>query len=87
MDTSLLADMRATPAFGAEHFASIEAPILAIYGENSELRARGETCLARARRCRFVVLPGSTHSVLWEQTDRVRALILEFVTTLEGRSR
>jgi pimeloyl-ACP methyl ester carboxylesterase len=81
-ETSLLADMRATPAFAARDFTAIAAPILAIYGESSELRARGEACLAGAPRTRLVIVPGSTHSVLWEKTERVRELVLEFVGSI-----
>jgi pimeloyl-ACP methyl ester carboxylesterase len=77
--TSLLADMRATRPLAAGDFASIEAPTVAIYGERSDLRARGETCLREMPRCRIVTVPGCTHSVLWEATDRVRDLVIDFV--------
>jgi pimeloyl-ACP methyl ester carboxylesterase len=77
--TSLLADMRATPPLAAGDFSEIEAPALAIYGERSDLRARGVACLRAMPRCRLVMLPGCTHSVLWEATDRVRELLVEFV--------
>ncbi len=77
--TSLLPDMRATSPLGPRDFAAIVAPTLAIYGETSDLRARGETCLRDMPRCRVVTLPGCTHSVLWEATDRVRELVVDFV--------
>jgi pimeloyl-ACP methyl ester carboxylesterase len=77
--TSLLADMRATTPLAPHDFAAIESRALAIYGENSDLRARGEACLRAMPRCRMVTVPGCTHSVLWEATHRVRELLIEFV--------
>jgi pimeloyl-ACP methyl ester carboxylesterase len=77
--TSLLADMRATPPLEARDFAAIEAPVVAIYGERSDLLARGEACLREMPRCRLVTVPGCTHSVLWEATDRVRDLVIGYV--------
>jgi pimeloyl-ACP methyl ester carboxylesterase len=77
--TSLLADMRATPALDASDFGAIDAPAMAIYGERSDLRARGEACFREMPRCHIVTVPGCTHSVLWEATDRVRELVIDFV--------
>jgi pimeloyl-ACP methyl ester carboxylesterase len=77
--TSLMADMRATPPTRASDFAEIEVPVLAIYGERSELRAQGEAILRDLPLCEIVVVPGATHSVLWEATDRVRAEIVRFL--------
>jgi pimeloyl-ACP methyl ester carboxylesterase len=77
--TSLLADMRATPPLEARDFAAIDAPTVAIYGERSDLRARGEACLREMPRCQIVTVSGCTHSVLWEATDRVRDLVVDFV--------
>jgi pimeloyl-ACP methyl ester carboxylesterase len=77
--TSLLADMRATRPMDSRDFAAIPAPTLAVYGEHSDLRARGEACLRAMPRCRIVTLPGCSHSVLWEATDRVRDLVVDFV--------
>jgi pimeloyl-ACP methyl ester carboxylesterase len=77
-ETSLIADMRSTPILGPADFATIEAPVLALYGERSDLRARGEACLRDVRRARVKVLEGCTHSVLWEATNTVRDLVLGF---------
>jgi pimeloyl-ACP methyl ester carboxylesterase len=82
--TSLLADMRATPPMNASDLASIEAPVLAIYGERSELRAQGVAMLSGLARCEIVVVPGSTHSVLWEATAQVRDEIVAFVRRVTG---
>lgn len=79
--TSLLADMRATPAIRPEDLSGIDIPVLAIYGERSELRAQGEAALDGLPLCAIAIVDGCTHSVLWEATEKVRRLIVEF---LEG---
>ena len=77
--TTLLEDMRATPPTRPSDFAEIDAPVLAIYGERSDLRALGEQCLRGLRHCDLVVFPGCTHSVLWEATDGVREAVTAFL--------
>ncbi len=71
--------MRKTPPIEAADFARISVPVLAVYGERSDLRARGEACLASVAGRRLVVLEGCTHSVLWEATAQVRTLIVDFL--------
>ena len=78
-NTSLMADMRATLPIRASDFSGIGVPVLAIYGERSELRQVGEATLLGLPTCKIVVVPGSTHSVLWEATERVRKEIVDFL--------
>jgi pimeloyl-ACP methyl ester carboxylesterase len=82
--TSLVDDMRHTSPLHADALREITAPVLAIYGERSDLRERGEAFLRELPRCRLVVLPGCTHSVLWEATDEVRRRILDFVAEVKS---
>jgi pimeloyl-ACP methyl ester carboxylesterase len=77
--TSLVEDLRATPTLTAAELASVTAPALALYGEHSDLRARGEAALAGVATARLEVVPGCTHSILWEATELVRARILAFI--------
>ncbi len=79
MHTSLIADMRATRPLGARDLAEITAPVLALYGEDSDLRARSEPLLAGVERCTLRILPGCTHSIIWEATDTVREATVAFV--------
>jgi pimeloyl-ACP methyl ester carboxylesterase len=80
--TSLVVDLRATPPLGAADFERITAPTLALYGERSELLERSANLIARMPHARLEVLPGCTHSVLWEATDDVRARIVAFCSSL-----
>jgi len=82
--TTLVADLEGTPALGAADLARLDVPILALYGERSDLIARAEPLLARAPGLEWVALPGCTHSVLWEATDEVRARLIAFVRARGG---
>ncbi len=78
-DTALVDELAATDALSANDLARITVPILALYGETSDLRARGEALLGAVANARVEILPGCTHSILWEATDAVRARILAFL--------
>lgn len=78
-ETSLLSDMRETPPLAPDDLASVRAPVLGIYGERSELRATAGTYLAALPRAELVVVAGCSHSVLWEATEEVRRLIVDFL--------
>jgi pimeloyl-ACP methyl ester carboxylesterase len=77
--TSLVDDMQRTPAYDAADLADIRTPILGLYGERSDIRVRSEALLAHAPGATVVILPGCSHSVLWEATDEVRARVLAFL--------
>ncbi len=76
--TSLIRDLRATPPLEPNDFACITAPTLALYGERSDVLERSARLLACMPRCRLEVLPGCTHSILWEATDQVRDRTVAF---------
>jgi pimeloyl-ACP methyl ester carboxylesterase len=77
--TSLIADLRASPAITEAQLARIACPTLALYGERSDVRARGEQLANTLPSCTLELLPGCTHSVLWEATARVRDRVVEFL--------
>jgi pimeloyl-ACP methyl ester carboxylesterase len=77
--TSLVPDMRRTRPLSAADLEQIDAPVLALYGERSDLRARSEKLLERVPRCTVRILPGCTHSILWEATDTVREAVVDFL--------
>nr|HEX4315318.1 alpha/beta fold hydrolase [Kofleriaceae bacterium] len=78
--TSLIADLRASPPLTGAQLATIAAPTLALYGEQSDVVARGRELARTLPRCELVVLPGCTHSVLWEATAEVRERVVAWVT-------
>jgi pimeloyl-ACP methyl ester carboxylesterase len=85
LGTSLVDDLKRTPALGAGDFAKLATPTLALYGERSDIVAASAPLLASMPNGEIQVLEGCTHSVLWEATDEVRARILAFCRRLESR--
>jgi pimeloyl-ACP methyl ester carboxylesterase len=78
--TSLVADLRASPPLAADDLARIACPVLALYGEKSDVRDRGEQLARTLPSCTLAILPGCTHSVLWEATAEVRQRIVQFAS-------
>jgi pimeloyl-ACP methyl ester carboxylesterase len=74
--TTLVADLRGSPPVAHD---KITCPILALYGELSDVRTRGEELARTLPLCELVVLPGCSHSVLWEATAEVKERITAFV--------
>lgn len=69
--TSLVADLAGSAPL--ELSAVPDLPVLALYGEHSDLRARGEALARTLPRCTLEIVAGCTHSILWEATALVRA--------------
>ncbi len=82
--TTLVADMEHTPPLGAAELGVLRLPVLALYGEHSDLRARSQALLAHAPDVEVAVLAGCSHSVLWEATDEVRTRVLGFIARVGG---
>ena len=82
-ETSLVDDIRRSPALSDEELAAITCPVLALYGERSDALARGRHLAAVLPACTLEVLPGCTHSVLWEQTERVRDRLVDWFSAEE----
>ena len=77
--TSLVADLRASPPLTEDALARVRCPTLALYGERSDVRDRGEQLARILPACELAILPGCTHSVLWEATGEVRSRVTAFV--------
>jgi len=76
--TTLVRDLRATTPLTAADFERITAPALALYGESSDVIARSLPLVTRMPHCTVRVLPGCTHSILWEATNEVKTRIVDF---------
>jgi len=81
--TSLVGDLRASPAADEAAVAGLAVPALLLFGERSDIRARGERLAALLPRATLRLLPGCTHSILWEATDTVRDAVVEWVRARE----
>jgi pimeloyl-ACP methyl ester carboxylesterase len=78
-ETSLVEDLRGTPPLVPSDLAAVSCSIVALYGEHSDLRESAERLLVGRPGCTVRILPGCTHSVLWEATGEVRRQIVEWV--------
>jgi pimeloyl-ACP methyl ester carboxylesterase len=85
LGTSLVQDLRKTPALAHRDFATLATPTLALYGEHSDIVVESAPLLASMPHGTLEILPGCTHSVLWEATGEVRARILAFCRRFESR--
>src|SRR5262249_57323620 len=83
-ETTLIQDISHTSPISSDALREITAPVLAIYGENSELRERGVAFLKHVPRCEIVLIPGGPHSLLWHPTDEVRDRLLRVVDVVEA---
>ena len=80
--TSLVEDMRTTLPLGADAMREVTVPVLALYGERSDLVARARARLRPLPSCRMALIPGASHSILWEATGEVRRRILAVLDEL-----
>jgi pimeloyl-ACP methyl ester carboxylesterase len=77
--TSLAADLRLSAPLSDADLAAVRCPVLAFYGELSDVRARGEELALRLPACELRIVADCTHSVLWEATERVRDEIVAWL--------
>jgi pimeloyl-ACP methyl ester carboxylesterase len=76
-ETSLLDELYASIFLHDSELATIKLPVLAIYGENSDIVHNAERMRRGLPNGRVQLFAGCTHSVLWEQTEALRDVILE----------
>jgi pimeloyl-ACP methyl ester carboxylesterase len=80
-DTSLVEDMRVSPPFEVDQLRHIRCPVLALYGEHSDVIDRAHDLDRLIPGCELRIYPGATHSVLMECADRVRADVIGWLPT------
>ncbi len=80
--TSLMDDLRNDPYLDDEVLQSIATPCFAMYGGESDILDTAHRLERVMPNCELVVVEGSTHSVLWEKTEMVRAWILDSIECL-----
>ncbi len=77
--TSLVRDLRESQPITDAQLGDLHCPMLLIYGAASDILDHGQRLAAVAARAELVVLPGCSHSVLWEATDEVRDRLLAWL--------
>ncbi len=86
-DTSLLEDLTRPHVFSDADLARIRCPVLAIYGEHSDIRAKGERLAGQLPDCTLEIVAGGSHVILWEATARLRERIGEWLAVQEAGRR
>lgn len=77
--TSLVDDLAASPPVSDAELATIECPVLALYGESSELLDRGERLARTLPDCEVRLFPECTHLLLWEATEELKRQVVEWI--------
>ncbi|HUP19566.1 MAG TPA: alpha/beta hydrolase [Gemmatimonadota bacterium] len=78
--TSLVDDLAASPPLTDDDLRRIECPVLALYGDRSELRDRAERLERVLPGCDVRFIPDCSHLLLWEATERVGEALVEWMS-------
>lgn len=77
--TTVLDDVRAEAALGDDDFAGLSCPVLAVYGDRSEMFPLADELQARVPGARIHVVPGADHLSVFGHTrelgDQIRAFV------------
>ncbi|HEY8524271.1 MAG TPA: alpha/beta hydrolase [Acidimicrobiales bacterium] len=77
--TSLLEDLRTEPPVDPADFALVRCPVLAVYGERSEIRNMADQLPTLVPHAEVVLTPGADHKATFLQPGELRTLIRRFV--------
>ncbi|MEC4019931.1 alpha/beta fold hydrolase [Streptomyces sp. H27-D2] len=75
--TSLIDDIAASRPFTPEDYGRLETPVLAVFGEHSELLPGARELARHAPHATVRILPGLGHDVLQGGTEALRHAVLE----------
>lgn len=84
LETSLIDDLQRERPFTRRALEAIGCPTLAIYGEGSDILDRAADLERYVPDCELHVVPGCTHSVLFEATPFVRERTLDWVVQVDA---
>jgi len=73
--TSLIEDIASSPPFTDDELRGLQLPVLAIYGEYTDLASSARKLAACIPHCRLEVLPGLGHAVLRDARDVVLGMV------------
>jgi pimeloyl-ACP methyl ester carboxylesterase len=77
--TSIINDLACGHSMAPEDFREIECPVLAVYGEASELIGATEVLRDNLADLTLEIFPGLAHTILAEATDDLRAVALRWL--------
>ena len=86
-NTSLMDDLRVETLMTDDDLHKITKPCFAMYGGESDILATAHQLESVMPNCHLQIVEGSTHSVLWEQTELVKAWIIDSIQTVIEESK
>lgn len=84
--TTLVEDLRNSRGFSREEITRISCPSCIVVGEGSDVRTETDILAALIPGATKHVVPGCTHSLLWEQGAEVQRLITTWLSARMGRN-
>jgi pimeloyl-ACP methyl ester carboxylesterase len=85
--TTLVHDISASRLPGHDQIAGISCPVLCVYGGDSGVATLAPVVRRLLPQARTVVLPGQRHSILIDQPELIRELILSWLDSRPDRDR
>ena len=85
--TTMLDDLATVPVMTEAQLGGLQVPVLALYGEQSDILDVARSIERSVPRCRLQVMADTTHSLLLERTGEVRAALDGFLADLPTADR
>ncbi|GAA2585231.1 alpha/beta hydrolase [Actinomadura fulvescens] len=82
--TSLLDDLAAIEPVRPADLAAVTCPVLAVYGEHSDIVDAGRLLLRSVPECTLHIMSGHAHTVLREGTEQLLAVMLRWLAHHAG---
>lgn len=79
--TSMIEDVASSPPFTDDELEGLDCPVLAIYGQYTDLAPSARKLAQAVPRCRLEVIAGIGHSVLRDARDDVLGLVTGWLST------
>jgi pimeloyl-ACP methyl ester carboxylesterase len=78
--TTFAADMRLEPPYEEAELTRIACPVLALYGDESDITDEGKRLARLAPDCELVLIPDAGHGILRQAAPRMRQEVLSWLS-------
>lgn len=82
-ETTFVDDLSSSPPFSREELRSLDVPVLALYGADSELAGRARRTMAELPDCETVWFRERSHLLLWEAAGEIRREVTDWLHRLD----
>ncbi|MCU1692664.1 MAG: hydrolase [Frankiales bacterium] len=86
-ETALAAELPASDVWSEADLAAVRCPVLAVFGDESDLAAQAPWHEAHLPDCRSTLVAGQQHSVLVEASEQVRGLTAAWLSEVDATPR